>query len=90
MAGALVFLNRPADLREIYREVGDLVPNWQDAYKNEESFHATIRSTIESYCPQSEKWTPDREAIFENVDRGRYRIVPPEDRARVIARGRTL
>ena len=90
VAGALVFLNRTANLRDIYREVADLVPNWPEYYKSEESFHATIRSTLESYCPQSEKWAADREAMFENIDRGRYGFVPKEDRPRVIAKGRTL
>ena len=90
VAGALVFLKGTANLRDIYREVADLVPSWREYYKSEDSLHATIRSTIESYCPQSEKWAADREAMFEKVDRGRYRIVPEEDRPRVIAKGRIL
>jgi hypothetical protein len=90
VAGALIFLGGTANLGEIYQEVANLVPDWREFYKSEDSFHATIRSTLESHCPQSEKWVPQREAMFEKIDRGRYRIVPKVERSRVIAKGVTL
>jgi hypothetical protein len=90
VASAVVMLGDEADLKDIYLKVGELVPNWEELYRDVESFRGTIRNTIESYCPQSQNWDGSREAMFEKVRKGRYRVVLPADRLRVIARGRSL
>lgn len=90
VAGALVFLKGTANLRDIYREGRTWYPIGASPTRMKIRSTQPYRSTLESYCPQSEKWAADREASSKNVDRGRYRIVPEEDRSRVIARGRTL
>lgn len=86
----LVVAGGEADLAEIYAAAARVVPSWEEVYKDEESFRATIRHTLESYCPQSENYSPERVAFFEKVSRGRYRVVLPEHREAVKSRGRTL
>jgi hypothetical protein len=90
IATALVLAGGEADLSDIYAQAARVLPTCPDYYKNEDTFHATIRHTLESYCPQSENYTPDREAFFEKVSRGRYRVVMPADREAVKQRGRSL
>lgn len=90
VAAAFVEAGERADLSAVYRNMAALFPDWPDHYKDEASFRATVRSTIESYCPQSENYQEDREAFFERIARGRYRLVPPEEREAVKQRGRTL
>jgi hypothetical protein len=79
-----------ASLREIYRGIETLVPDWPNTYKNRESFEGAVRAVIERHCPQSEKYEMGTEAFFERVDRGTYRVVPPAERVRVIERGLAL
>lgn len=90
VAAALITRSDEADLAAIYRATEEFLPNWRELYKNEESFHATIRATIHRHCPQSAEWQVGNEPFFERVATGRYRIVPPEDRPEVVRRGRVL
>lgn len=90
VAGAIVLLRDEADLGDIYVQVAKLLPTWKDHYKNEESFHGTIRATLEGHSPQSAKWDASREALFERVSSGRYRVLYPHQRADAIAKGRSI
>lgn len=90
VAAALADLRLESDLKDIYAAVAKANPEWRKQYKNEESFLGTIRHTLESYCPQSENYRPDRPAFFEKTATGRYRLVPPAEREDVISRGRSL
>jgi hypothetical protein len=90
VAIAVVHLGGEANLSEIYAKIRELSPEWPKSYKDDQSFEATVRHTIETYCPQSENWSYEREALFEKVDRGRYRTVPVDERPAVVARGRQL
>jgi hypothetical protein len=90
IAIALVRAGGEADLSEIYKPAAIVLPNWAEYYKNEESFRGTIRHTLECYCPQSQNYREERDAFFEKVAPGRYRLVNVEDRETVKRRGRTL
>lgn len=90
IAIALLNAGGEADLSRIYEEAAKVLPTWPAFYKNEEAFRGTIRSTLEAYCPQSEKYSPEREALFEKISRGRYRVVYPQDREAGKKRGRIL
>lgn len=90
VATALLEFDGDAGLRDIYRQVERLLPNWPEFYKSAETFHATVRHTIECHCPQSENYKSGETAYFERTARGRYRLVPVSERAAVIARGRRI
>ncbi len=55
VGAALVFLDNEADLNHIYQKMAELLPDWKAYYKNEASFHGTIRATLEAHSPQSLK-----------------------------------
>lgn len=67
-----------ATLLQIYEHCREHVDNWRQNYKNEDSFLGTIRSVIEAYCPQSEKFVGP--AFFEQTEAGTYRIITREER----------
>jgi len=71
IAFALVQHWQRASLGEIYREIEKLLPDWPDRYKDHDVFEASVRSTIEYYCPQSENYRAGNEAFFERVGRRR-------------------
>jgi hypothetical protein len=79
-----------ATLDRIYQEMRTLDPEWQLRYKSEDVFEATIRKTIEDYCPQSQNFSPTRPPFFQRLGQGRYRVVPPQERDEVERLGRRL
>lgn len=81
VAQAILDFGLEANLRDIYGAAARIFPQWTQHYKNEDSFHASIRHTLESYCPECENYRLEREPLFRKVDRGRYRLLKPTERA---------
>jgi|SRR5438067_7273078 len=90
LAIAFARLGGEADLARLYAEIRALDPKWPARYRSDETFEATVRKTIEDHCPQSENFSPERPALFQRTERGRYRVLRPDEREVIEARGRRL
>jgi predicted DNA-binding protein len=90
VAVAILRAGGRATLPRIYAGVRELNPEWVAQYRSDESFMGTVRSTIEEYCPQSEKFKLNNPAFFERLDAGEYRVISSEEREAAERRGRRL
>ena len=90
VAVAIGRLGGKGSLSAIYQKVRELNPDWVSQYKSDDTFMGTVRSTIEEYCPSSEKFTGKNPAFFERIASGEYRVISKDEREALEKRGRTL
>lgn len=79
-----------ASLLQIYRDVREVNPDWCSRYGADETLAATVRTTIEDHCPQSENYSTRLPALFERLRPGEYRVIPSDERAGAEVRGRRI
>ena len=77
---ALTELGKEADVLSIQERVIKRRGGVPSHYASDRTCKQTIQAIIENYCPESDKYREDRIAYFSRVDRGRYRLLPKNER----------